>query len=74
MNDLILKVQTSSKDNITPNRRLSFFHLSKEIRITNDTSCISNFSTDFVKSRNETHDGTLWYVSEGRYLGEWLFE
>ena len=54
------------------NLKLCFFHFLKELRISDDTSCIANLSTSLVKPGYTAHDSAFSDVRQVRNLLEWL--
>jgi hypothetical protein len=51
---------------------LRFLHLSKQIRISNNSRSIPDLSASLVQSRNNPHNRSFGNISQLNNLGKWL--
>ena len=52
--------------------RLGFFHLGKQVGITDDSSGISDFSTSLVQTGDDPDNSSFGYVCQLDDFREWL--
>jgi hypothetical protein len=51
---------------------LGFLHFRKQVGITNDPSCISDFTTSLIQPRDNPHNGSFGNISQLNDFREWL--
>jgi hypothetical protein len=51
---------------------LCFLHFRKQVGITNDPSCISDFTTSLIQPRNDSHNGSFGNIGQLNDFREWL--
>jgi hypothetical protein len=54
------------------NQCLCFLHFRKQVGITNNPSCISDFTTSLVQPRDHPHNGSFGNISQLDDFREWL--
>jgi hypothetical protein len=51
---------------------LCFLHFRKQVGITNNSSCVSDFTTSLIQPRDDSHDRSLGDISQLDDFSEWL--